>query len=495
MRRALYRKYRPKKLSEVVGQQHITDTLENALKTESIRHAYLFTGPRGVGKTSVARILSHEINKLPYSDDSTHLDIIEIDAASNRRIDEIRDLRDKVNIAPTSAKFKVYIIDEVHMLTKEAFNALLKTLEEPPEHVVFILATTETHKVPATIISRTQRFPFRQVSAETLKDLLAEIAKKESIDISDKALTQLAEHSDGSVRDALSLIDQLSAYDGTIDESVIELILGLPSEKHISQVIEAIKSHNPVTILESVQVLRVDGIAVSQFTETLSQKLRSDFGASSSALAQNETIELLQQLLLVNSYDDPMAALEIALLGFASSSAKQQPAPPKAEPVVIATPTPKPAPQTEEPKQPEPVPTPAPKPPKKTPQSSKDELSAIESAPASGTADWQEVLNQTKSKYSSLYGLLRMAETNYDGSELKLLFKFPFHAKQLKQSKNFDKLQEAMVVAGFGNTSIVIEVNASMDPPEPETSTAQPPAPDESINAISNIFGEVELLD
>ena len=144
MGKALYRTYRSQKLSEIVGQEHITQTLSNALKSGAISHAYLFTGPRGVGKTSIARILAHELNKLPYSD-TLHLDIIEIDAASNRRIDEIRDLRDKVHIAPTSAPYKVYIIDEVHMLTREAFNALLKTLEEPPAHAVFILATTEAH--------------------------------------------------------------------------------------------------------------------------------------------------------------------------------------------------------------------------------------------------------------------------------------------------------------------------------------------------------------
>src|SRR4249920_1372704 len=145
MGQALYRTYRSKKLSEIVGQEHITTALDHALKNDTISHAYLFTGPRGVGKTSVARILAHEINGLPYDESRQHLDIIEIDAASNRRIDEIRDLRDKVHIAPSSAKYKVYIIDEVHMLTKEAFNALLKTLEEPPTHAVFILATTETH--------------------------------------------------------------------------------------------------------------------------------------------------------------------------------------------------------------------------------------------------------------------------------------------------------------------------------------------------------------
>ena len=165
MGQALYRKYRPKKLSEIVGQEHITTTLENALKKGMISHAYLLAGPKGVGKTSIARILAYEVNQLPYDESATHLDIIEIDAASNRRIDEIRDLRDKVNNAPVSAPFKVYIIDEVHMLTKEAFNALLKTLEEPPRHVIFILATTEPHKLPETIVSRTQHFTFRPIDS------------------------------------------------------------------------------------------------------------------------------------------------------------------------------------------------------------------------------------------------------------------------------------------------------------------------------------------
>ena len=161
MSKALYRKYRSKKLNEVVGQKHITTVLENALKQGKIAHAYLFTGPRGVGKTSIARILAHEINNLPYSEEDNHPDIIEIDAASNNGVDDIRQLRDNVQVAPFSAKYRVYIIDEVHMLSKAAFNALLKTLEEPPEHAVFILATTEAHKLPATIISRNQRFFFR----------------------------------------------------------------------------------------------------------------------------------------------------------------------------------------------------------------------------------------------------------------------------------------------------------------------------------------------
>ena len=181
MEKVLYRKYRSMDFDQIVGQDHITSTLKNALSKNKISHAYLFTGPRGVGKTSIARILAHKINNLDYELGKTHVDIIEIDAASNRKIDEIRDLRDKVHILPSQAKFKVYIIDEVHMLTRDSFNALLKTLEEPPEHVVFILATTDAHKLPDTIISRTQRFTFKPISNEDIFNHLKEISKKNKL--------------------------------------------------------------------------------------------------------------------------------------------------------------------------------------------------------------------------------------------------------------------------------------------------------------------------
>src|SRR5579884_3500915 len=210
MGRALYRTHRPKSLDEVVGQEHISKTLKQALKQGRISHAYLFTGPRGVGKTSIARILAHAINDLPYESDAMHLDIIEIDAASNRRIDEIRDLRDKVRVTPAAAKYKVYIIDEVHMLTREAFNALLKTLEEPPAHCVFILATTEAHKLPQTIISRTQRFEFKPVNPQQMAKHLGVIAKKENIDITQGALELLARAGEGSFRDSIGYLDQLN---------------------------------------------------------------------------------------------------------------------------------------------------------------------------------------------------------------------------------------------------------------------------------------------
>ena len=186
--KALYRKYRPTKLSEVIGQDQVTKPLENSLKSGKISHAYIFIGPRGCGKTSVARIFAHEVNKFPYEIEDDYTDIIEIDGASNTGVDNIRELKEKALIAPTKGKYKVYIIDEVHMLSKSAFNALLKTLEEPPKHVIFIMATTDAYKIPATITSRSQVFNFNLATPDVMRSHLEKIAKKEAINIESDAL-------------------------------------------------------------------------------------------------------------------------------------------------------------------------------------------------------------------------------------------------------------------------------------------------------------------
>ncbi len=223
-----------------MGQSHITRILQRAIARGHIAHAYLLTGPRGVGKTSIARILAHEINGLPYTDESTHLDIIEIDAASNNSVEDIRDLRDKVQIAPTSSPKKIYIIDEVHMLSKSAFNALLKTLEEPPEHVVFILATTDADKLPATILSRVQRFNFRAISPRDAAKHLAFIAEQEKIAITPDALELIAEQGKGSFRDSISLLDQLrSLSDETIDRAMVAEVLGLAQDELVEGLLAA----------------------------------------------------------------------------------------------------------------------------------------------------------------------------------------------------------------------------------------------------------------
>lgn len=319
MSQALYRKYRSKNFDDVIGQKHITDILSHAINQDKISHAYLFTGPRGVGKTSVARILAHEINGIRYDETVTNLDIIEIDAASNNGVEDVRDLREKVQIAPVAAKKKVYIIDEVHMLSKPAFNALLKTLEEPPEHVVFILATTNAEKLPATIISRTQRFGFRPIKISDAIKHLRNIANQEKINISDDALTLIAKRSDGSFRDSISLLDQLSSMIESKSEEItsqlIEDSLGLTSNCTIDQLIEAVESHNIDKTINILEKAFDEGISPN----TLITQLTS---AISNQIAQKpQLLSLLDSLIDIEKSSQPQLKL-ISVLGRAACSKK-----------------------------------------------------------------------------------------------------------------------------------------------------------------------------
>jgi len=219
-------KWRPGNFDQIIGQEHITKSLKNAIKFDRISHAFTFSGPRGVGKTTTARILAKELNSI--DDINSSFDIIEMDAASNRGIDEIRSLRENVSIAPAHGRYKIYIIDEVHMLTKEAFNALLKTLEEPPDHVVFILATTDPYKMPSTILSRTQRYDFRRLSVDDIKKQLVIILNSENKEFNEKSLTLIARKADGSMRDALGYLDQVMNYCGDeIDFDEVQNVLGI----------------------------------------------------------------------------------------------------------------------------------------------------------------------------------------------------------------------------------------------------------------------------
>ena len=311
MSQALYRKYRSKSLADVVGQDHITDILSRALKSDRIAHAYLLTGPRGVGKTSIARILAHEINQLPYSDDATHLDIIEIDAASNNGVEDVRDLREKVQIAPTSAAKKVYIIDEVHMLTKPAFNALLKTLEEPPAHVVFILATTDVEKIPATIVSRTQRFGFRAISPVDAVKHLKHIAKEENIKVDEAALQLIAERGDGSFRDSISLLDQLSSLADEqqgITVELIEISLGLAPATIVDELLTSVEKHDVTAIAKLLDQTAASGISATTVTDQLIHVLRTG------AVEKPQMLPLLDALLDVAKSSQPSMKL-LSVLG------------------------------------------------------------------------------------------------------------------------------------------------------------------------------------
>lgn len=248
---ALYRKYRPKDFGEVLGQDHITGVLKNAVKMGRISHAYLFSGPRGTGKTSVARILAKEIG-------CSDIDLLEIDAASSRGIDEIRALRDATHFVPLQGKVKVYIIDEVHMLTKEAFNALLKTLEEPPEHVIFILATTEPEKVPETIISRCQNFSFRKIPENILRDSVVSIARKEGFDIDEEAAGLVALFADGSFRDSQGMLDQIFSLgdknrDHKITGKEIREFLAVPAVEMVENFILSVIEKNTERGMEIIQ--------------------------------------------------------------------------------------------------------------------------------------------------------------------------------------------------------------------------------------------------
>lgn len=495
MGQALYRKYRSRNLAEIVGQEHITEVLSQAIVSGKLSHAYLFTGPRGVGKTSIARILAHEANKLPYDGTASHIDIIEIDAASNRRIDEIRELRDKVHIAPSSARYKVYIIDEVHMLTREAFNALLKTLEEPPAHVIFILATTELHKLPETIISRTQHFAFKPVVQDKVVEHLAGIAKKEKIAIEKSALDLIAQHGEGSFRDSISLLDQVANFGRKVTLVDVQAVIGIAPDEAIDQLINAVRSQQAAECVTTLQSLKHQGIEATALAKQLHAKLRTELLDGTNRVAPTASLSLQTNLLEIAMSSDPFLKLEIILLqaiyigmskenqSISATATPHKPASQESTSQVESEVPPKKITRTSkvtEASEPE---------PSKKPEPEKKVKAARADLKPFNETIWTATLNDVKKTYNTLYGILRMATPTVHETRLTLVFAFAFHQKRIHDPKNRTIVIDAVRRNG-GNIDTLECIVA--DKTAAKISDNDPKA---NLSAISNIFGSTEVLE
>jgi DNA polymerase III subunit gamma/tau len=395
-RAALYRRYRSQTFAEVVGQEHVTRTLKNAIANGQVAHAYLLAGARGIGKTSIARIIAKAVNCPKAKDgdpcdacetcvairDGRYLDLIEIDAASNRGIDEMRDLREKVRFAPSMGQYKVYVIDEAHQLTNEAFNALLKTLEEPPPHVIFVLATTESQRIPATIVSRTQRFDLRRIPHQKMVQQLAAIAKSEKWQVEPAALEAISRHAQGSLRDAESILDQVATFaEGKVRVGDVDELLGATDWEEISALFDAIAANDAAKAVGLVRALVDDGRDLRLFvrramdhmralvlvrasdtlpetaTESIAAVLRRQaplFSLDRLAKIAHRLIETEQQL---RTGEGTPLPLELALLDLTTStSAPSAPAPKQPAPQSAPTTQPKSASAKTAPSSPEPAP-------------------------------------------------------------------------------------------------------------------------------------------
>lgn len=479
MSQALYRKYRSRNLDEVLGQDHVTNILRRALEKGRIAHAYLLTGPRGTGKTSVARILAHEINQLPYKSESTHLDIIEIDAASNNSVDDIRALREKARIAPVSAKYKVYIIDEVHMLSKSAFNALLKTLEEPPSHVVFILATTDADKLPSTILSRVQQYFFRPISTQTIAEHLVKIAKSEGFKLEKDAAELIARQSRGGFRDSISLLDQLSSLASEKESLKLSHVagsLGLSGDDTIDKLIESYDSGDTGATLKTLNELEEQGIDPVIVTQQLLAELRLRL------TERPDYTSLIQALIEVVKSPHPDLKLITALLP------KTEVAPVKkvtARPVtakkaeMISEPEPKYQPEPkkeEEAAEPE-----AKKAENEEPQPKPEKTTAPEaSKPAPSNFDWDKLLEAANQQSLGLFSILKLCGFDYQNGKLTVYAGRVFNKKKLEDAKNRPSLAKAIQNSQGAEVEIIIK------------SGARPPR-DEKLAAVADMMGGEEV--
>ena len=463
-RLSLYRQWRPQTFSEIVGQEAIVQTLRNAVLSNEVAHAYLFSGDRGIGKTSAARILARAVNCLDPSNGepcnecascsvisaNRSLDIVEIDGASNRGIDHIRQLREEVNFAPTDLKRKVYIIDEVHMLTNEAFNALLKTLEEPPPHAMFVFATTEPHKVPRTIISRCQAFDFRRIAPQQIAQHLANIAETLHVEISSEALILIAHRANGGMRDALVMLEQVTSYGGTTItvEAVLDM-LGLADRSVHESFLKAIENHDQVAVMEIIDQLIDRGKDLEIFLADVIASLRDRLRQPSSRTTVD--IRISQHLLdikanLFRSLDRRIR-LEIGVLALMESlpdattvpvAASSKPEAPASivRSVSIETPTAESPPPSE---------TPAAEKKESAPQNAMPSAAA-NSLPAEYKKPWEAMLQEIEQDRVAISAYLIEGSPSIDGDKLLLSFhpEHSFHKDSLEMRENLQYLAGAV---------------------------------------------------
>jgi DNA polymerase-3 subunit gamma/tau len=478
MSQALYRKWRPRRWEAVVGQEHVIQTLRNAVAGERVAHAYLFAGPRGTGKTTTARLLAKAVNCLDEDlsnrpcDRCEHclavqagrfLDLIEIDAASNTSVDDVRDLREKINFSPNQGRYKVYVIDEVHMLSTAAFNALLKTLEEPPPHAIFILATTEVHKIPATVLSRCQRHEFRRIPTAEIVASMKMMAGEEGLQVEEEALTVIARQATGSLRDAISLLDQLASTGQAVSLERTQALLGTGASQSVVAVVEAISGRDPAAGLDSIHQVLDSGSDPRQFARQIVEYLRAvlliRMGSSEAVEATAEVRRqmdqhanalavprLLQAVWAFNqaandsrSSWQPALPLELAFLASLEPQAEKSPA---ASSQAAAPPSEK-------------------RPTRPTPASraveSQVEGAAVPSGggPSAGepgsrenqdlNRNWPQILAKVRLLNPNTYGLLNSCRTRYlSGKTLTLGFASDVLKNQMEKKENLALVQQAL---------------------------------------------------
>ncbi|MFC1655953.1 DNA polymerase III subunit gamma/tau [Patescibacteria group bacterium] len=472
---SLYRKYRPQNFQNLVGQDHIRTTLSNALQEGHPAHAYLFCGPRGTGKTSTARLLAKALNCLQLTEEGEPcdtcelceairegnlIDLIEIDAASNRGIDEIRELKDKINFAPTRSKSKVYIIDEVHMLTKEAFNALLKTLEEPPSHVYFVLATTESHKIPETIISRCQRFDFKRITQKAISTRLMYIAQLENIEIEQEAIDAIAHTAEGGLRDAIGLLEQLT-IDNKLTFDRVREVLGISGPSSLEDLYKHLAANDTQSGLVEIQNLYAEGLDLIQFTKDFLEHLRVKLLDATQQGNMQETKALLG---IINNfqkaYDQlkrttiPQLPLEIAIIETTGNleNVVVKAAPKQTEQVQVPAPTPMPATEPPELQAPKAVPQEEPAQPERAHTGIKRNISEQErEVPQEKVPltisyvkeNWPRVLDLIKTPFLKM-SLKEGKPISVENGEVMIEFTSSFHKEKINSAEITVEVEQAL---------------------------------------------------